>query len=60
MHVRRNAMPAPNILIGGESFRELRERNCYYIDKTDLLVELLSQVPAKVSLFTRPAASEKR
>ena len=47
-------MSASNILIGGESFREIRERNCYYIDKTDFLVELLSNVPAKVSLITRP------
>ncbi len=47
-------MSASNILIGGESFREIRESNCYYIDKTDFLVELLSNVPAKVSLVTRP------
>ena len=53
-------MPAPNILIGRESFRELRERNYYYIDKTDLLMELLSQIPAKVSLFTRPRRFGKR
>ena len=47
-------MPALNILIGGESFREIRERNCFYVDKTDLLEELLASVPPKVSLFTRP------
>ncbi len=47
-------MSASNILIGGESFREIREFNCYYIDKTDFLVELLSNIPAKVSLITRP------
>jgi len=47
-------MPALNILIGGESFREIRERNCFYVDKTELLEELLASVPPKVSLFTRP------
>ena len=47
-------MSALNILIGGESFREIRERNCYYVDKTDLLEELLASVPPKVSLITRP------
>jgi len=47
-------MSATKILIGGESFREIRELGCYYIDKTDFLQELLSQTPAKVSLITRP------
>ncbi len=47
-------MPAPNILIGGEFFREIRELNCCYIDKTGFLEELLSHVPARVSLITRP------
>jgi len=47
-------MPALNILIGGESFREIRELNCYYVDKTDILEELLASVPPKVSLITRP------
>ncbi|MBQ3613208.1 MAG: AAA family ATPase, partial [Bacteroidales bacterium] len=47
-------MSALNILIGGESFREIRERNCYYVDKTDLLEELLTAVPPKASLITRP------
>ena len=46
-------MPA-RIFIGAEFFRELRENNCYYIDKTGLIEELLSENPAKVSLFTRP------
>ena len=47
-------MSALNILIGGESFREIRERDCFYVDKTDLLEELLASVPPKVSLITRP------
>ena len=36
-------MLSPRILIGGESFRELREGNYAYIDKTALLEELLGQ-----------------
>jgi hypothetical protein len=44
----------PRILIGGEFFRELRENDCYYVDKTALIEELLFSVPPKVSLLTRP------
>ena len=47
-------MSALNILIGGESFKELREHNYCYIDKTRLLEEMLDRVPPKVSLITRP------
>jgi len=47
-------MATSNILIGGESFRRIREDNCYYIDKTMFLEELLSQTPPMVSLITRP------
>jgi len=47
-------MSTTKILIGGESFRRIREENCYYIDKTFLLKELLSETPAMVSLITRP------
>ena len=43
-----------NIYIGGESFREIREQNCYYVDKTALLEEMLAVTPPKVSLITRP------
>lgn len=47
-------MAASPILIGGEFFREIREQNCYYIDKTNFLEELLASVPATVSILTRP------
>lgn len=52
-------MPAANILIGGESFRRIREDNCCYVDKTTFLEDMLSQTPPMVSLFTCPAASAK-
>lgn len=39
--------------IGIENFRELRDKNCYYVDKTRFIEELLSD-SFKVLLFTRP------
>ena len=39
--------------IGIESFRELREKNWYYIDKTRFIEELICD-SFKVMLFTRP------
>ncbi len=39
--------------IGIESFRELREKKCYYIDKTSFIEELMND-RFKVLLFTRP------
>ena len=39
--------------IGIESFRELREKSCYYIDKTHFIEEILED-SFKVLLFTRP------
>ena len=47
-------MCAVRIKIGGTSFREIRERSCYYVDKTSLVEELLNDEPPKVSLITRP------
>jgi hypothetical protein len=46
---------APRILIGGEFFRRLREEQCYYVDKTALIEELVGEsTSAMVSLLTRP------
>ncbi len=39
--------------IGIESFRELREKNCYYIDKTCFIEDIMED-SFKVLLFTRP------
>ena len=47
-------MSDSNILVGTESFRELREKNKVYIDKTGFISEFLSEHTAKVSLITRP------
>ncbi len=43
-----------NIYIGGEFFRRLREENRYYVDKTGLIEEMLSENQPLVSLITRP------
>ena len=43
-----------NILIGGEFFRTMREENRYYVDKTGLIEEMLSENQPLVSLVTRP------
>ncbi len=43
-----------DFIIGGISFREIRENSCYYADKTTFLEEFLRTVPPKASLFTRP------
>ena len=43
-----------DFMIGGISFREIRETSCYYADKTTFLEEFFSTVPPKVSLITRP------
>ena len=47
-------MASLSILIGSESFRELRENGYRYVDKTSILEEMLDPVLAKVLLITRP------
>ena len=42
------------IPVGKESFDEIRRGNSYYVDKTELIYDLLSGTDNKVSLFTRP------
>ena len=47
---RMNNMKLP---VGIESFAEMRQEGFYYIDKTDLIRDLLNNW-GKVNLFTRP------
>ena len=42
------------IFVGGENFDELRTTGCYYVDKTELIYDLVQNTANKVSLFTRP------
>lgn len=43
-----------SIPIGVQSFIEFRESDLYYVDKTDLIDEILSDAGTKVFLYTRP------
>ena len=47
-------MQRKKLPVGIEDFEKLRKEGFYYIDKTGLIEELLSENPSKVSLFTRP------
>ena len=40
--------------VGGEFFDKLRESGCYYVDKTELIYELVHDTNNEVTLFTRP------
>ena len=44
---------AKKISLGIEDFKEIIDKNGYYVDKTWMIQELLKS-NAKVSLFTRP------
>ena len=41
------------IPIGIEDFKEIIEKNCYFVDKTLMIKDILDS-GAKVTLFTRP------
>lgn len=42
------------IAVGDESFEEIRKAGLYYVDKTELIYDLVGRTSNKVSLFTRP------
>lgn len=42
------------IPVGKESFDEIRKEKSYYVDKTELIYDLLTTTDNKVTLFTRP------
>ena len=43
-----------SVSVGEADFAALREGNAYYVDKTEILYELVHETKNKVSLFTRP------
>ena len=43
-----------NIRSSYDSFRELRENNAYYVDKTEMIEEYLVRRFDKAVMFTRP------
>ena len=42
------------ILVGNENFEEFIKDDGYYVDKTEILYELVAKTRNKVTLFTRP------
>lgn len=42
------------ISVGGEFFDRIRKDGCYYVDKTELIYELVNETDNMVTLFTRP------
>ena len=40
--------------IGNEDFKDIRYSNCYYVDKTTMIGEILDNAGARVFLFARP------
>ena len=45
---------AVRISVGGDNFERLRSNGSYYVDKTELLYELVQKQDNLVTLFTRP------
>ena len=45
---------AVRIAVGYENFDEFRKAGLYYVDKTELLYDLVGKTDNKVTLFTRP------
>ena len=43
-----------NIPVGISDFSKIRDRTYYYVDKTNLIAELLEEETAEVTLITRP------
>ncbi len=50
---------AIRIAVGDESFDEIRKAGLYYVDKTELLYDMVGQTNNKVTLFTRPRRFDK-
>ena len=44
---------------GNEDFKDIRYSNCYYVDKTTMIGEILDNAGARVFLFTRREDSER-
>ena len=43
-----------SLSIGNEDFKVIRDSNCYYVDKTTMIGEILDNAGARVFLFARP------
>ena len=54
IHRKEARTMAIKIIVGDESFDEIRKSGLYYIDKTELIYDLVENTNSKVTLFTRP------
>ena len=52
--IRIHLLVMKAVPIGVQSFREIRENNLYFIDKTELIDSILTARGTKAFLFTRP------
>ena len=43
-----------NLPIGNEDFKDIRNSDCYYVDKTAMIGEILDNAKTRVFLLTRP------
>lgn len=43
-----------SIPVGVSDFEKIRQENLYYVDKSGLIIDLLSKRGAEVTLITRP------
>ena len=51
---RRHAYMAFTVSVGEADFAALRNDNAYYVDKTEIMYELVHDTDNKVTIFTRP------
>ena len=54
MFIINNLSERQSIPLGAEDFKEIREKNWFYIDKTALISDVIKTGSAKVKLITRP------
>ena len=54
IHGKGTVMSMINLPVGVSDFEKIRKDGLYYIDKTDLIAELLKDKGVKVTLLTRP------
>ena len=52
--MRKEAFMEFRISVGEADYAELRKKNAYYVDKTEIMYELVHGTENKVTLFTRP------
>ena len=54
LQMRQEAFMEFRCSVGNSDFADLRKDNAYYVDKTEILYELVKNTNNMVTLFTRP------